>query len=159
MVTGRGGGPALSSAAGCGAARTPPSAAGPLEPYGVRVMLRPASGEFEPQGFLTGFLQEIAAGCLASGATVIGHLKSLLPAPACEVACNLTSLREGVRCSVRPGDGGVSKRVTLQPGQEARLDLAVLVYGLPAATIDELVRSALPRFLDPLHVRWSAGAE
>ena len=158
-MTDRGEGPAPSSAAGCGAARTPPSAAGPLEPYGVRVMLRPASGELEPQGFLTGFLQEIAAGCLASGATVVGHLKCLFHAPDCEVACNLTSLREGARCSVRPADGAVPERVTLRPGQEARLDLAVLVYGLPAATIDELVRAALPRFLEPLHVRWSAGAE
>jgi hypothetical protein len=127
---------------------TPPSAAGPLEPYGIRVMVRPLAGDFEPQEFLVTFLQDLAAACMASGASIIGHLKCLLHTPGRAVACNLTSLREGARCSA-------PTPVTLKPGQEARLDLAVLVYGLPAAKIDDLVRSALSRLLGSRDVSWS----
>ena len=145
----------------CSAHHVPPSAAGHLEPYGVRVMLQPASGGLDAQEFLVAFLQDLAAACLVSGATVIGHLKCLLHAPGHAVACNLASLREGAKCSVcassgaapdavpSPGSGGPSTSAALKPGQEARLDLAVLVYGLPAATIDVLVRAALSRLLGP----------
>ena len=152
----------------CAADRhTPLSAAGPLEPYGVRVMLRPASGEFEPQQFLSTFLQDLAAACVTSGASVIGHLKCLLHMPDHAIACNLTSLREGARCSVRSSPGAAPSAapstapsaaltpVALRPGQEARLDLAVLVYGLPAETVDAIVRAALSRLLGSLDVSWS----
>jgi hypothetical protein len=140
----------------------PPSAAGPLEPYGVRVLLQPASSEFEPQEFLVTFLQDLAAACQASGAFVIGHLKCLLYMPAHAIACNLTSLRQGARCTVRSGPGaapsGAPEPVTLKPEQEARLDLAVLVYGLPAAKIDEVVGEALSRLLGSRDVSWSIPA-
>jgi hypothetical protein len=137
-----------------------------LEPYGVRVMLQPASGELEPQEFLVAFLQDLAVACLASGASVIGHLKCLLHMPGHAVSCNLTSLREGARCSVRSAPGAVqghhsgatSAPGTLKPGHEARLDLAVLVYGLPAATVGVLTRAALSRLLGPLGVQWSIPA-
>jgi hypothetical protein len=142
-----------------GACSVPPSAAGHLEPYGVRVMLRPAADELEPQEFLVALLQDLAAACLASGASLIGHLKCLLHVPGHAVACNLTSLREGAKCSVRPDPGAASgapaASIALKLGQDARLDLAVLVYGLPAETIDILVRAALSRLLGPLDVRWS----
>ena len=132
------------------------------EPYGIRVMLLPASDEFDPREFLVSFLQDLAAACLASGASVIGHLKCLLHTPGHAFACNLTSLREGANCSVRPVQGHVPGAmpapVALERGKQARLDLAVLVYGLPAVTIDVLVRAALTRLLGPLDVSWSIPA-
>ena len=44
------------------------------------------------------------------------------------------------------------------PGEEARLDLAVLVYGLPGAIIDGLVADALEGLLSPLGALWSKEA-
>jgi hypothetical protein len=157
-------------------AHTPPSAGGHLEPYGIRVTLRLpaeeapgaatgpsagesagqsvaqptvwAAGETELQECLVVFLEDVAQACVASGASVIGHLKCLLHLPGHVVACNLTSLREGARCTSRPA--------ALEPGREARLDLAVLVYGLPATTIDMVVRAALSHTFGPLGVSWSA---
>ena len=87
-----------------------------------------------------------------SGATVIGHLKCFLHLPGGGVACNLTSLRAGATCSAR----GLAPPVALPAGEAARLDLAVLVYGLSADTIDALVRAELSRLLDPRGVagRW-----
>jgi hypothetical protein len=38
------------------------------------------------------------------------------------------------------------------------LDLAVLVYGLPASTIDRLVEDTLGRLLSPMAVSWSKNA-
>jgi len=113
----------------CSAHQVPPSAAGQLEPYGVRVTLQPASGELQPQEFLVAFLQDLAAACLVSGRPVIGHLKCLLHAPGHAVACNLASLREGAKCSVRassgaapdavpsPGSGVPSASAALKPGK------------------------------------------
>ena len=129
----------------------PPSAAGRLEPYGARVLLQPTSRRLEPQQFLTALLEDLAASCLASGALVIGHLKCLLHTPGGVIACNLTSVRSGARCTAREED---ATRV-LEPGVSARLDLAVLVYGLPAATVDVLLRRALAGLLEPLEVAWS----
>ena len=135
---------------GCGG-DIPPSAAGQLEAYGVRVALQPASRGLEPQQFLTALLEDLAASCLTSGASVIGHLKCLLHTPGGVFACNLTSVRSGAQCSAL--DDGARK--VLEPGAAARLDLAVLVYGLPVATIDTLLRCALANLLGPVEVAWS----
>ena len=146
------------------------SAAGHLEPYGIQVMLQPASDNLDPQEFLVALLQDLAAACLASGASLIGHIKCLLHAPSHVVSCNLTSLREGARCSVRRSPGAAAASgaaadaaasataapMASKPGQEVWLDLTVLVYGLPAATTDVLVRAALCRLLEPLGFAWSA---
>lgn len=129
----------------------PPSAAGHLEPYGARVWVQPVLRGLEPQQFLTGLLDDLAASCLASGASVIGHLKCLLHTPTGVIVCNLTSVRSGARCTAREED---ATRV-LEPGTGASLDLAVLVYGLPAATVDSLLRGALAGLLEPLEVAWS----
>ena len=129
----------------------PPSAAGRLEPYGARVLLQPTSRGLEPRQFLTGLLEDLAASCLTSGASVIGHLKCLLHMPSGVIACNLTSVRSGARCTAREEEA----TKVLGPGDSARLDLAVLVYGLPAATVDALLRRALAGLLEPLEVEWS----
>jgi len=135
---------------GCGG-DIPPSAAGQLEAYGVRVALQPASRGLEPQQFLTALLEDLAASCLSSGASVIGHLKCLLHTPGGVIACNLTSIRSGARCAAWEEEA----TKVLEPGAAARLDLAVLVYGLPVATIDTLLRCALANLLGSLEVAWS----
>jgi|WetSurMetagenome_2_1015567.scaffolds.fasta_scaffold71355_2 hypothetical protein len=124
----------------------PPSAAGFLEPFGMRVTLGPAPGGFGTEDFLTGLLQDLAAACEAAGATVIGHLKCFLSSGEAGVHCNLTSTRLGARC------GGASGAVPLD--RPVELDLAVLVYGLPAATIATLAAGVLDSRLFPLGIAW-----
>jgi len=112
-------------------------------------MLEPCAAALDPEALVVPLLNELAADCVQAGATVIGHLKCLLHLPAGTLACNLTSVRSGARCAAG------AARTPLQPGGSARLDLAVLVYGLPAPTMAGLVRGALSRLLDPLAVGWS----
>ncbi len=133
------------------AASCPPSAAGPLEPYGARVTIEPITQPLEMQELLIGLLEDLAAACVAEGASLIGHLKCALHTPAGVVTCNFTSARSGASCD-RHGEGSAQP---LLPGEHARLDLAVLVYGLPVATIDILVRKKLEARLAPLGVSWS----
>jgi hypothetical protein len=129
----------------------PPSAAGHLEPYGARVRLRPEQDPLAATPFLRDLLTGIAAGCMVAGATVIGHLKCVLRTEAGVVPCSLTSLRSGAVCRGGPEAAGIV--VTI--GEEAELDLAVLVYGVPAKAVDEIVLVALERLLGPAHVHWA----
>lgn len=131
-----------------------PSAAGHLEPYGARVTLSADSAALDAGPFLVAFLEGLAGECVASGATLIGHLKCLLHLPGGRLACNLTSLRAGARCTAPDGQPAL----LLNPGEVARLDLAVLVYGLAEQTIDGLVRSMLARLTGPHAVSWSVEA-
>jgi hypothetical protein len=134
-----------------GSATGPPSAAGDFAPYGCRVLLRPTAKELKPELFLAALLDNIASACVGAGASVIGHLKCFLRTGDRHVSCNLASVRSGARC--RESGAGV-----VAPGGEAELDLAVLVYGLPAEAIDGLVGEALEKLLSPLGVRWSKSA-
>jgi hypothetical protein len=146
------GGPPSVPAAGC-RGDVPPLAAGHLEPYGTRITIRPTSQELDPEQFIVALLEGLAARCVASGASVIGHLKCLLHMPGNALVCNLTSMRSGATCA---GQTRVSEaRSPLVPGESACLTLTVLVYGLPAARIDTLLREGLGRLLDPLGVTWS----
>jgi hypothetical protein len=147
-------------AAAHGAAHnSPPSAAGYLDPYSVRITIEPTSRALEPEKFLTALLEDLAAGCLASGASVIGHLKCLLHTPTGVLACNLTSIRSGAACAAPAG--GAEAAAPLEQGESACLDLAVLVYGLPVDTVDALLRRVLVSLLEPSGVAWclTAGAE
>ena len=146
MSAGHPGGPA-EPGEGSGA---PPSTAGFFEPYGARVLFHPSDQGLEADRFLTCLLEGVAAGCVAEGASVIGHLKCLMRAGDRRLRCNLTSARLGATCR---GEAGV---VSLAIGAE--LDLAVLVYGIPAITIDHLVGVELHRLLDPDGVGWSKQA-
>lgn len=130
---------------------TPPSAAGFLEPYGARVTLPPEDHDLDAELFLKALLEEIASSCLEDGASVIGHLKCLMYAGDRRLRCNLTSVRSGATFR---GDG----EAPLPPGSGAELDLAVLVYGLPAVTIDRLVEDALRKLLSPMGISWSKSA-
>jgi hypothetical protein len=119
----------------------PPPSAGPgFEPYGLRVHLGPAAAGASPERFLIDLLGEIASGCEAEGATVIGHLKGLLFTADGTLACNLTSTRTGAHCR-RLG----AQPVSLSDG--ADLELSVLVYGLPSRVIDTVTRTVLKRFI------------
>ena len=133
-----------------------PSAAGHFEPYNARVLLWPNTQVLEPEPFLKRLLEDLAGSCLASGASQIGHLKCLLHTPAGVLACNLTSARSGASCALTPGT--VGQAAPLLPGDAARLDLAVLVYGLAVFTIDTLARRALADILDVADVSWSISA-
>ena len=128
--------------------RSPPSAAGHLEPYGVRVQLRTGYAPLEAPAFLKDLLEGVAAACVGEGATVIGHLKCVLHTEGGPLACNLTSVRTGAACR---GDAGR----TIAAGEEGTLDLAVMVYGIGAETIEGLVAAVLAGLLDPAGVAWS----
>ncbi len=117
----------------------PPSAAGHLEPYGIRATLRCGPSAADARLLLATLLEGLAAECVAAGATVIGHLKCLLHLDGGTLACNLTSVRGGASC----GAWSEGTPAWLKPGETARLDLAVLVYGLSADVIDGLVRARL----------------
>ena len=84
-------------------------------------------------------------------------LTAVLLAACWAVPCNLTSLRSGAVC--RGGAGaagaGAAPGVAVAVGEEAVLDLAVLVYGVSAAVIDEVVRDVLERLLGPACVHWA----
>jgi hypothetical protein len=148
------------------ASGSPPSAAGELEPYGIRVAIHLGSQPFEGEAFLVRLLEDLASACVESGATVIGHLKCLLNTPGGIFGCSLTSLRSGAVCAWQ-GEGdparaldGVSERwadVEHAPACEAgaRLDLAVLVYGLTAEAIDVLVEDTLDAVLTARGAWWS----
>ncbi len=77
----------------------PCSASGLLEPYGTRITIQPTSQNLDPEQFLVTLLEDLAAGCLASGASVIGHLKCLFHMPGSVLVCNLTSMRSGATCT------------------------------------------------------------
>jgi hypothetical protein len=117
------------------------------------VTLEPAGEALAVEWFSASLLNELAAGCLESGGSVIGHLKSVLHTSRGVMACNLTSLRGGAACT--GGSGPEREPLVLSPGEAALLDLAVLVYGIPAATVDALARRILAGLLGPLAVRWS----
>jgi hypothetical protein len=127
---------------------TPPSAAGFLEPYGVRVILHPGQLGVEAEPFLKALLEDTAATCAMEGASVVGHLKCLLRAGDRRLRCNLTSTRSGATCR---GDGGTPLSLT----EGADLDLAVLVYGVPATVVDRIVGDTLRGLLGPVGVSWS----
>jgi hypothetical protein len=127
---------------------TPPSAAGFLEPYGVRVALCPTLQPLDAEPFLKALLESVASRGLSEGASVIGHLKCLLHTGPRRLRCNLTSIRSGATCH-----GDAAGPLSLEGGAE--LDLAVLLYGLPAATTDRLVSEALTSLLEPLGVTWA----
>jgi hypothetical protein len=137
------------------AACTPPSAAGHLEPYGARLELRTGSEPLDTEAFLIRFLEDLAASCVASGASLIGHLKCVLRTKTGALACNLTSVRSGAACSAA-GEGAAR---TLAPGTSGRLDVAVLVYGLPARTPHSLLDDALTGAVRPLGASWRAAPE
>lgn len=150
-----------------------------LEPYGVSLRLR---GDLaDPAALVAGLLEDVAAACEHSGASVIGHLKAHARTADGAFHCNLTSVRSGARCAgpfaadgaPDPGTGTmVTAGAAVSAGADSvaqtgapapapadsvqaadpaaragadslDLDLAVLVYGLPHATVAALVEAAV----------------
>ena len=107
-----------------------------LDPYAVAVTLVAGPAGLEPGAFCGDLLVAVARGCERVGASVIGHLKCHARFAGGTVRGNLTSMRTGASCA-----GDMTGRVA--PGESLSLDLAVLVYGLPATTIESLVAEAL----------------
>lgn len=134
---------------------TPPSAAGHLEPYGARVTLRAEGQPLDLRPFLTTLVEDLAASCVAAGASVIGHIKCLLRTPDGVLTCNLTSVRTGA--SVR-GQAHTNGAAVLRIGESAEMEIAVLVYDLSAEAIDALLEEGLHRLLGPSGASWSKQA-
>jgi hypothetical protein len=105
--------------------------------------------------FLTRLLEDLAASCLASGASVIGHIKCLLRASDGALAGNLTSVRSGASVGGLPGAPALS---VLQGGDNAELEITILVYDVSAQTIDALFDETLARLLSPVQVSCSKHA-
>jgi hypothetical protein len=126
-------------------------AAGHLDAYGDRLVLRPGEEGVEVAPVLASLLENIASACTAAGATLMGHIKCVLHTDSGPVFANLTSPRS--RAAVR---GEVA--AVMEPHAETRLDLAVLVYGLGAGAIDALVEEALSVAVGPAGVTWKRAA-
>jgi hypothetical protein len=123
---------------------------GDLEPYGAKVRLSPDRG-IDAHRFLVGLLEDVACACEARGASLVGHIKCVLRTDGGRIHCSLTSVGTGARCGGDPVE-------RLVEGREVELDLAVLVYGLPATDIDEIVEAALGKALAPAGSSWSKRA-
>ena len=124
--------------------------AGDLEPYGAKVRLSPG-GDLDSHRLLAALLEDVARACEAAGASLVGHIKCVLRTDSGRIHCSLTSFGAAARC-------GGDEAVRLREGQEVELHLAVLVYGLPATTIDGIVEAALERTLAPTASLWSKRA-
>ncbi len=107
-----------------------------LEPYAVSLRLDAHEPLQSPQHLVAGLLEDIARRCEDAGASVIGHIKCHAKLAGHAFSCSLTTRHTGALCH-GAGSGA------LAAGGALDLDLAVLVYGLPSAAVEEAVRKAL----------------
>ena len=107
-----------------------------LEPYAVSLRLDAHEPLRSPQHLVVGLLEDIARRCEDAGASLIGHIKCHGKLAGHAFSCSLTTRRTGALCH---GAGSAA----LASGGALDLDLAVLVYGLPSAAVEEVVRRAL----------------
>ncbi len=127
--------------------------AGEIETYSAKINLAFERPVPQVQTVIAELLQCIGSGCIAAGASLIGHIKcygevatgpdtsfhrkdtshtgSIGAGP--YLHCSLTSLRSGVSC----------RGSAIGPCESIDLDLNVLVYGLPHHVIDATVKSSL----------------
>lgn len=107
-----------------------------LEPYTVSlaVVLDPPAREV--RSWTIALLKDIGQGCMAAGATLIGHVKCHgVVSDGTGFHGHLTSLRLGATCE------GAAEG----PVDRLELDLVVLVYGIPRGAVEDVVRGALDR--------------
>ena len=107
-----------------------------LEPYTVSIRLAAPPEIPSPSGLVEALLEEIARRCDEAGCSVIGHIKCHARAGERAFSCSLATRRSGAACR-----GAGREPVTL--GEVLEVDLAVLVYGLPRATIETIVIECL----------------
>lgn len=117
-----------------------------LEPYSTRLLLRGRLAD--PAALVARLLNDVARRCDDAGASLIGHLKAHARAAAASFRCSLTSLRSGARCA-----GPLAERPAAV--DELEVDLAVLVYGLPHASLAEITAEAVARLHDTGVREWS----
>jgi hypothetical protein len=113
-----------------------------LDPYTVRAFFIAETEVADPAGMVSVLLEDIAQRCQKAGCSLVGHIKCHARMEESHFHCNLTSLRSGARCG-GPGGEGIDGLLPLRSGGSLELDLAVLVYGLPSATLEVLVGEAL----------------
>ncbi len=107
-----------------------------LEPYtvGLDVVLDPPAEDV--RSWTIALLEDIGRGCMAAEATLIGHVKCHgTVSDGTAFHGHLTSLRVGATC-----EGAASG-----PVYRFKLDLAVLVYGIPRTAVEDVVSGALDR--------------
>lgn len=109
-------------------------AADEIEVYAARIELTFERPVPDAQDWIAVLLRRIAEGCVAAGASLIGHIKCYGELPTGQyLHCSLTSLRSGTSC----------RGNAIGPCQRIGLDLNVLVYGLAHQAIDAEVHSSL----------------
>jgi hypothetical protein len=113
-----------------------------LDPYTVRASFIAEVDVADPAGMVSSLLEDIARRCEKAGCSLVGHIKCHARMAESHLHCNLTSLRSGAHCG-GPGREGLGAMRSLGRGGSLELDLAVLVYGLPSATLEVLVGEAL----------------
>jgi hypothetical protein len=123
-----------------------------LDPYAATFCLEPRSRIAAPEALIARLLDDIARRCTHAGCSVIGHIKCHAGYGEHAFSCSLTSLRAGSTCK---GPAGGS----LAAGQRLKLDLVVLVYGLPLDVTDAAVAAALSDSLPRSSGEWRAIAE
>lgn len=107
-----------------------------LEPYtaSLAIVLDPPARDV--RSWTIALLEGIGRGSMAAGATLIGHVKCHgTVSDGAAFHGHLTSLRLGATC-----EGAASG-----PVDRLKLDLAVLVYGIPRKAVEDVVRGALDR--------------
>ena len=107
-----------------------------LEPYttSLAIVLDPPARDV--RSWTIALLEDIGRGSAAAGATLIGHVKCHGTIPdGSTFHGHLTSLRLGATC----------ESAASGPVAGFELDLAVLVYGIPRAVVEDVARRALDR--------------
>lgn len=125
------------------------TSASDIETYATRVELTFEPPTADAQAIIASLLRRIAEGCVAAGASLIGHIKCYGEAPTGEyVHCSITSLRSGTSC----------RGTVAGPCERIGLDLNVLVYGLPHQAIDAEVRRCLQALSNEQGMAFHIGA-
>jgi len=107
-----------------------------LEPYttSLAIVLDPPARDV--RSWTIALLEDIGRGSAAAGAMLIGHVKCHgTLSDGATFHGHLTLLRLGATC-----EGAASG-----PVDRLKLDLAVLVYGIPRTAVEDVVRGALDR--------------
>jgi len=120
-----------------------------LEPYTVTLRLEARTQIESPSDLITRLLEDIARRCEDAGSSIIGHIKCHATVAGQAFTCSLTSRRSGASCR-----GEVDAPIAA--GRSLRLDLAVLVYGLPQVETEAAVRAAVSGSLPRSSGEWLA---
>jgi hypothetical protein len=113
-----------------------------MQPYAAQFELTAAEVIYAPRNLIVALIDDIGRRCKEAGCSIIGHIKCHARVGESRMHCNLTSLRHGAHCGSSDADRPDCLQ-QMRPGDLLEMDVAVLVYGLRSAAIEELVRDAL----------------